>query len=168
MRIRRDPPDYLFLKMVEFLRATISGLFSGAAAFALFAFPLFLIGWYLQWRQRKFRAQVLDPFTELPLRPPGESLRLKIDELKDEFDVALTVMFLCGVGAATIVGTTAPGDRQKVGLILFVALLGAYFACGRILIRTQRKLWDFRLGFMGERVVGEELKAARVGVPRLP
>jgi hypothetical protein len=142
---------------MEFLRATINGLFSGVAAFALFAFPIFLLAWYLHRRRRKFGAEVLDPFTELPLRPPGESLRLKIDELKDEFDTALTVMCLCGVATATAVAAASPAERPKLGILLFLGLLGAYVVCARILIRTQRKLWDYRLGFTGERVVGEEL-----------
>ncbi len=143
--------------MIEFIRLVLGHMFSGVAAVVVFALPLFGLGWYLHRRRRKFREQVLDPFTELPLRPPGESLRLKIEDLTDEFDSALALCAMSGVGSAATVVMAPAAHQNVVGVGLFIMMTGVYIYAGRILIRTQRKLWDYRLGFTGERLVGEEL-----------
>lgn len=52
----------------------------------LFTLPLFAVGFWLIRERKLEREQLIDPFTDLPRRPPGESLRQKIDLLSEDFD----------------------------------------------------------------------------------
>ena len=119
--------------------------------------PLFVAGWFLHRKKKQYKAAATEPFTRLPLRPAGESLRLKIDELSERFDEALTSLALINVGAVLFTATTAPGHRLLVGLGLSLLVVIAYARYLPRLFRTARQLWDYRLGYKGERVVGEEL-----------
>lgn len=137
---------------------TITGfLFGGIATAVVFLIPFFLIAVWLNHRRKKFRAEALEPFTELPLRPPGESLRLKIEELSDEFDSVVTIAAMIGLGAAVFVTSLSAALKPALGPAVFVSTLGAYIYSAIRLAKLQRKLWMYRLGFTGERVVGEEL-----------
>lgn len=119
--------------------------------------PLFVAAWFLHRKRRQHKAAATEPFTRLPLRPAGESLRLKIDELSERFDEALTTLALTNVGAVLFTVTAAPEHRLVVGLTLGLLVAIAYAWYLPRLFKTARLLWDYRLGYKGERVVGEEL-----------
>jgi hypothetical protein len=132
----------------------LSAILSGAGIAVLFSLPFAVLAWLLNVRRRKFRAESLEPFTEMPLRPPGESLRLKIEFLSDDFDAHLTVGAIVVVGAAIFAGTH---DGKPVAGFLGLFVFGVCGWIGVRLFRLQTQLWRYRLGFTGERVVGEAL-----------
>jgi hypothetical protein len=57
-----------------------------------------------------------EPFTNLPLRPPGKSLRLQIEKLTSDFDEALVMMF---VGSAVASGILV-GNLKLWPIVLFL------------------------------------------------
>lgn len=101
------------------------------------------------------------PFSEKLLRPPGESLRIKIDELRtsywENFFDLLPILF----GPALtflILSWTGP-------LISSIAVLSAILVCFFFALKKWQTLADiradlqnYRLGFDGERVVASELE----------
>jgi len=103
------------------------------------------------------------PFSEKLLRPPGESLRLKIDEMMD--DLSEKVVFICLALLApsfailfcreevlqTNLGRVLLYGVFPLAVLLFVAFR---FRSLRDLIKSIR---NHRLGFEGERYVGTEL-----------
>lgn len=136
------------------------GTMAIAAGIALVsAVPIFLVGWHLHHRRKKFRAQSLEPFTEMPLRPPGESLRKKIEELGDAFDTELGATMLICSGATVLVTTLVFTKSANWIVIAFVGFVQAFaaFLMWQNLRKLQNQLWSYRLGFDGERVVGEHL-----------
>lgn len=95
----------------------------------------------------------------MPLRPPGESLRKKIEEINDRFDAELgATMLICG-GAVMYLCTAVFDGRINGKIIVFVILCQTFaiFLMWRKLLQLQEKLWSYRMGFDGERIVGEEL-----------
>lgn len=119
--------------------------------------PLFVAGWFLHRRKKRYKAEATEPFTRLPLRPAGESLRLKIDELSENFDDALTSLALANVFAVALTATAQPGKHLFTGVVCGLLVAGAYLRYLPRLFKTARRLWDYRLGYKGERIVGEEL-----------
>ncbi|MEK7951427.1 nuclease-related domain-containing protein [Luteolibacter soli] len=100
------------------------------------------------------------PFKEKLLRPPGESLRLKIEELHDEFmeqGLVLAVTTACTGGAIMVFTFQAWWMNGIVWTI--ISAIG--FACGRHrwnkLKGLRKTLRNYRLGFDGERYVAEKL-----------
>ena len=150
--------------MIEILRTFAYEVFRGTGTAIIFVVPFMTVAWWLSRRRTRFRAEALDPFTELPLRPPGESLRLKIESLTDEFDNHVAAAAMIGFGSAMFL-TALPADKKPLfGTTLFLVCIAAYVVLARQLGRLQRQLWDYRVGYMGERVVGEELnQLMRVG-----
>lgn len=143
--------------MTDLLRAFAYPVFTGAGAVVLFLGPFFGIAVFLHRKRKRFRAEALEPFTLLPLRPPGESLRLKIESLSEEFDSTVVVAAMVGLGCTLIVITAPPQHRILIAVFFFIVALAVYAAAGRKLAGLQKQLWNYRLGFTGERVVGEEL-----------
>jgi len=125
-----------------------------ATAFALGS--LFLLFCLLYVRQRGASRGNKLPLTKRYLRPPGESLRLKLEKCDEKiFDLLLwvfgaTALFGLGVYAlltdsALVGGTLA---ALAVAVMIYVALC----------LEKEAKLRrDCYLGFLGERAVGEEL-----------
>ncbi len=104
--------------------------------------------------QRRLQKQKT-PFTSYLLRPPGESLRLRIEKLDEDVNDKLLTLIAC----CALVGFGGWAWQESVifsVVCIIVALIPfAYFA---------RKLWvvmhlrqDCYLGFLGERALGEEL-----------
>jgi hypothetical protein len=119
--------------------------------------PAFLVALLLHRKKRAYKAHAMEPFTQLPLRPPGESLRLRIEGLNEENDSNLLGVMLSSVLGLTAV-LTANSDKFRIVLlasIIFVTVATFWF--GRKLLINAAKLWDLRLGFAGERAVAEEL-----------
>jgi hypothetical protein len=124
---------------------------------ALFVLPLGVIGWRLHRRKKAYLAEADEPFTELPLRPPGESVRLRIDELNEAFDERI---FLIALSSLAAIGMAIAAPKEIQGTLtvsLIVIVGGIYLVTARKMFGLVETLWDHRLGFMGERVVGEEL-----------
>ena len=119
--------------------------------------PIGFIALLLRRQKRLYKEQAKEPFTTLPLRPPGESLRLSIDEINDE--ISSCMFLLIYIGFVSILTTLLMPSNQRIvaGITSVVITLAVYVYTGRQLLRLVRKRWDYELGFWGERVVGEEL-----------
>src|SRR5436190_6275790 len=83
--------------------------------------PAFVVGLILLRRKKAHQAMFVEPFTSLPLRPPGESLRLKIEELREKFDEEVTTIFLAGLLAAmmTLLSPVALRVPFGAGMLFF-------------------------------------------------
>jgi hypothetical protein len=115
--------------------------------------------WLVIIRPRKReQAQGRAPFTERTLRPPGESLRQKIQELDDQIDDWLLWLFIppaAALGCAFGEGTASSWGVRTIGLA-WVAI----FACVAVSFRIRalsRERANYRLGFDGERQTAQHL-----------
>ncbi len=127
----------------------------------LFAVPA--VGYFLEDRKRRARTdrQYAEPFRDRLLRPPGESGRLRIQKLEEQFDervLSLAVWTLvAGFIFALIARGMTPGQMVVVGALLLALTVPMSMWAGRKMLRTIRMLRRERLGFAGERAVGEEV-----------
>ena len=123
------------------------------------AFLLLLAGVVLgiiHWKDRKKRV----PFTQKILRPPGESLRLRLIELDEKVNDRLIQLFLWAYSPLVMAGLAAlQGVRPSTGVWIAIAAIAAIAS-----IWSAYRLWKvinlrrrIRLGFEGERHVGEAL-----------
>jgi hypothetical protein len=123
------------------------------------AFLLVLAGTVLgliHWKNRKKRL----PFTQKILRPPGESLRIRLIELDEKLNDRLIQLFLAAYSPLIMAGLVAlqgvrPGIRVwiTIGAIAVVASIWSAYRLSNV-INLRRRI---RLGFEGERHVGETL-----------
>lgn len=127
------------------------------AALVLFAAPLFVLALVAKRRRDRFRAAALEPFTEQPLRPAGESLRLRIEKLGEEFDDILLTLLFASLLPLVVFMTAPPALRWATAAGGLLVMAVVYVRQARRLFAKQRLLWDCKLGFAGERVVGEAL-----------
>jgi hypothetical protein len=118
------------------------------------------IAWF--WKWSRARRQLRSPVKEKMLRPPGESLRRKLEELNESI---LDTLFIAVVGSMALgfmiqvqimSAPTATIDKMAIGMveavgIIFLGVMGRRFW---VLIKRRS---DYDLGFKGERLVGEEL-----------
>jgi hypothetical protein len=129
------------------------------AIFLESAFLLVLGGTVLgliHWKNRKKRL----PFTQKILRPPGESLRIRLIELDEKLNDRLIQLFLSAYSPLIMVGLVAlQGVRPGIGVWITIAVIAAVAS-----IWSAYRLWKvlnlrrrIRLGFEGERHVGEAL-----------
>jgi nuclease-like protein len=123
----------------------------------LFSAPLLFLLWKSGRLRRQYQRATDQPFTELPLRPPGESVRLRIEALVENQQGELFGFLLAAITGVILV-TTAPVPSREMMFFLAVGfvLINTLRAAPKVM-RGQRKLWEHRLGFMGERLVGQEL-----------
>ncbi|HKP04997.1 MAG TPA: nuclease-related domain-containing protein [Chthoniobacterales bacterium] len=129
------------------------------AIFLESAFLLLLGGTVLgliHWKNRKKR----HPFTQKILRPPGESLRIKLVELDERLNDRLIQLFLSAYSPLIMAGLVAlQGVHTGIGVWITIAAIAAIAS-----IWSAYRLWKvlnlrprIRLGFEGERHVGEAL-----------
>lgn len=110
----------------------------------------------IRWQNRKKRP----PFTQKILRPPGESLRLRLIELDEKSNETFVQLFLAAYSPLVIAGLIAlQGIRASFGVWLIaigIAIVTSAFLAYRLwkLLNDLRRV---RLGFEGERHVGEAL-----------
>lgn len=114
------------------------------------------IVWFVVVRPRKFeKEQRRVPFTERTLRPPGESLRQKIQELDDRMNDWLIWLFVpAGAAIGCAFGENAVGIRT-IGFVF-----AAIFVCLAFSFRIRdlsRERAKYRLGFDGERQTAQHL-----------
>jgi Nuclease-related domain len=110
----------------------------------------------IHWKNRKKRL----PFTQKILRPPGESLRIRLVELDEKLNERLLQLFLAAYSPLVMAGLVAlQGVRPGVGVWIAVAAIAAIAS-----VWLAYRLWNvinlrrrIRLGFEGERHVGEAL-----------
>jgi hypothetical protein len=134
------------------VRRMFSGMF-----WLLVALPFaVMLVWLWWWRRGIDRRKERVPATLTLLRPPGESLRLKIDMLDEKLSEHL--FFAIAFPAGFAIAHGASGANGLGVALVFAVLSGAvigYF--GRKAIRTATELRNVRLGWHGERACGEEL-----------
>lgn len=119
--------------------------------------PVFLAAGRLYRSRGRHRRKAIEPFTSPPLRPPGESLRLKIQVLDEKLsDEILILIGLPTFLAAALVASPRKLPPAFLAVLFLLICLHALWRSRR-LQTTVHELWNHRLGFDGERVVGEEL-----------
>jgi hypothetical protein len=84
------------------------------------------------------------------LRPPGESLRIKLDSLNERINLALLFAMLVPAGMALGI----PDLTNLTTLTIFFIVSGL---CFLPLVFVLKKYRNYSLGYSGERAVGEEL-----------
>jgi Nuclease-related domain len=110
----------------------------------------------IHWKNRKKRL----PFTQKILRPPGESLRIRLVELDEKLNDRLIQLFLAAYSPLIMAGLVAlQGVRTTAGVWIAIAIIAA-----AVSVLSAYRLWKvinlrrrIRLGFEGERHVGEAL-----------
>lgn len=117
----------------------------------------FCVVWVWNWRTRKHGGRL--PLAEKLLRPAGESLRLKLDDLGEKLGTAFA--FAVGVPAialAVILLSSPDGTITTTRAIVafVVCLVLIEFFLWRV-FKLGAELRNHRLGFHGERAVAEEL-----------
>ena len=117
------------------------------------------IVWLMVIRPRKLeKEQSRAPFTERTLRPPGESLRHKIQELDDQMDEWLLWLFIppaAAIGCAFGENTASGLGVRTVGLTWAAIFFCLAFSL-RIRVLTRERA-NYRLGFDGERQTAQHL-----------
>jgi hypothetical protein len=110
----------------------------------------------IHWKNRNKRL----PFTQKILRPPGESLRIRLSELDEKLNDALVQLLLSAYSPLLIEGLLAlQGVRTSTGgriIVVAIAVAASVWSAYRMwkVISLRRRI---RLGFEGERHVGEAL-----------
>lgn len=129
------------------------------AIFLESAFLLALCGAVLgliRWKDRKKRL----PFTQKILRPPGESLRVRLMELDEKLNERFVQLFLAAYSPLVMAGLVAlQGVRVTAAVwitVIIIAIVVSVWCAYRLwkVISIRRRI---RLGFEGERHVGEAL-----------
>ena len=131
-----------------------------AIGIILVLFPGFIFYRAMSHMLKKEKEHTKSPFSEKLLRPPGESLRLKIDALHNDID---------NLAPSIVVPIVAPGilcillSNLPLSTVLVITFLVSLICWGIVFkhwkkIRKLRKdLINYRLGFDGERYVATEL-----------
>ena len=110
----------------------------------------------IHWKGRKKRL----PFTQKILRPPGESLRIRLADLDEKLNDRLIQLFLSAYSPLLMAGLVAlQGVHTTVGvwiILIGIAVVASVWSTYRLwhVLNLRRRI---RLGFEGERHVGEAL-----------
>jgi hypothetical protein len=127
---------------------------------ALIVIPALLFYWKLSRAIKKERGLTKSPFSNKLLRPPGESLRIKINELEDQLSEQLLVIALSLVAPGLFYMMIAKLNGLVVGVFLVLAIAicwGIVWFKWRKIFKLRKQLLNYKLGFDGERCVGAEL-----------
>jgi hypothetical protein len=97
------------------------------------------------------------PFTRQPLRVPGESARQKADEVFES--MSMDLFLICFVWPATglVLGLVKYGNPKVSATIGLVVAIAGAAVIGARFIQKLRTYANYRLGSLGEQVVGREL-----------
>jgi hypothetical protein len=117
--------------------------------------PLSLLVLTSYWEYRSRQRRLKHPLTKFLLRPPGESLRLRLEKLDEEINESLMWLLFSGVLVALVIRSAWANPLVVIGLTLGFFAISAFSTC-----RLRNSLGlrrDCYLGFLGERAVGEEL-----------
>lgn len=135
----------------------INQIISFLVLLSLFVLPVVVSCWLAWRRYRRYHREASEPFTLMPLRAPGEALRLQIEQLGEERDERVTMMVLVTIMSALMASYVPAAQRPWQAAVLFVIVVGVCVYSTRKLFLVQTRLRNCRLGFMGERVVGDGL-----------
>ncbi len=124
---------------------------------SLFFLPLGIVTAFMVRLRRSYDAEADEPFTELPLRPPGESTRVKAEDLFEEAMGYFLALILTSVVSGQAVAMSQPPQRTSIALLAGIFLLVVAGVTAPRILRLLRQSWNYRLGFKGERLVGEEM-----------
>lgn len=111
--------------------------------------------WIIQTKRRHV-AQGRRPFTVQPLRVAGESTRERADELFESASDDM-LLLLAGPLAVAFLGIAAKPSSWLILAILFAGVTVGSAWLGMRIRRKLKKSWNYRLGAIGEQVVGREL-----------
>ncbi len=117
------------------------------------------IVWLVNWRRSLGKER--PPVSEKLLRPAGESLRKELERLDERVNDTLLWLFLGPALVTTVLLIQTPAlklsQRYATFGLMLIASVVAFAFLARRLVRLLNVRRDFRLGFAGERAVGEEL-----------
>jgi hypothetical protein len=110
---------------------------------------LFLVTliWYRNWSVRLFNLR--NPSKEKLLRPPGESLRQKIENLDEDANLWICALMFCPMAISIL-----PTWQWSLKLMIVAPLSGVL---SLVIFRKFKQRADYWLGFQAERAVAEEL-----------
>jgi hypothetical protein len=118
--------------------------------------PLALVLTIIFRKRQEQRITSCAPFDELMRRPAGETLRIKLQVLEEKLTDDVLGLILFPMLMAFVLFAMHPKDWiTPVFVVVISAASSAYF--GRRIYKTARSRANYRLGFEGERFVGEEL-----------
>jgi len=123
----------------------------------LYMLPVVALVGAVWWSIRAYRMEAEVPFDDLLLRPPGESTRVAAEALFEKFsDRAGILFFTCAVLALGI--ALAPAKNQpSLAAVFAVPVLVVTVLTVPQSLRLLRRYLGYKLGFKGERLVGEQL-----------
>jgi hypothetical protein len=121
----------------------------------LMAIPPGIVLGYLLWALQRENRRKKDPLTDCGLRPPGEWLRVRIEELNEL--MMMRLLYLLAPMFLAIISGTNSHSSMPAGIVLL--LISAIFSvvAGWKLRSTLNEYRRCRLGFSGERAVGHHL-----------
>lgn len=120
-----------------------------------------IAGGMLIWRKKRERARKRSPLTTDLLRPPGYSLRLQIDALRDKVDedlIALVAipLLLYSVHLTQSHVFSVPETASRIATTVVAGVVGTGWMTWRLL-RLAKRLDRMRIGIDAEMFVGQEL-----------
>ncbi|MBE2180469.1 MAG: NERD domain-containing protein [Chthoniobacterales bacterium] len=123
---------------------------------AVATLTMFLLLGLLSWRKKLAYQDTKLPFTKRGLRPPGESLRVKLEEFDDKMTEA--ILWLMGITVLFGISVYQALTNSWLAGSVFIALMLAAMIWWALHFEKRAELRrDHYLGFLGERAVGEEL-----------
>lgn len=102
----------------------------------------------------RFKAERKSPFTERLLRPPGESLRLRIEKLEE--DMLGWVFAVVGVAFYLAISAQTVSSYLSAAVLLLPGVTALVFVA-RHLRRVIFERQDYYMGFLGERATAQYL-----------
>ena len=124
----------------------------------LISVPSIIVFLLLLRKMKREKLRLREPFTDVLLRPPGESCRIKLEEL----DAKLLDWFLILAGPFALGVVMAITSHLSPYVCFVVFVLSAFFAwvAAKRLREILVQIRTYRLGFDGERSVGQEVNQA--------
>ena len=110
---------------------------------------------FLRYREKKDKERYDLPFRDDHERPPGESLRLKLDDLYTDLMSELLVITACG--AMPVMLLAAPTNRIIIVTVVVAALVGLWISA-RKLLKMVPQIRRYKIGFNGERITGQYIQ----------
>lgn len=125
-------------------------------AAALCCLPLAIVIAVMHLQRNRQKKSSPTPFNELRRRPAGETLRCKLEELDDQINDQSSMLVFFPIAMAMGLLVQHPQDWHIRLFFVFLAAVGTSFFAVKTwrLLKTRA---NHRLGFEGERFVGEEL-----------
>jgi hypothetical protein len=123
----------------------------------LFVSPIISAVIWMRARRRAYEREADEPFSDLPLRLPGESTQKAAEEHWERGMNWFEAMALFSGLSGLYVGLAPPEQRLSHAIVLGgINLVVAAIATPRV-AKSLRQYWNHKLGFRGERFVAEEL-----------